>query len=332
MPSKALIDGDILCYRSGFAAEHSHYLLVDREQGVPVKEFESYADFRAYTKEFPDWEQQYDMESYRTVEDVSHALANVKSTVAKILDKTDCNEYVVFLSSGDNFRNDIATIQGYKANRKDARKPEHYEAIWDYLTTYYGAITLKSIESDDALAMCQTKDTVICSIDKDLLQVPGFHYDWVGDYKTLVSPDVGLRKLYQQVLTGDSTDNIPGIRGIGPVKARKIITDTYELIGRDEHELHQVCCVHWNKFLETDPFDGHYESATGLLYYPHWSDEHKDMVAKTAADIVNEVRALLTVGGKEAYAALQKSGEEIPLPSEEERKEVRTSRPLSLVA
>lgn len=330
MPTKALIDGDILVYRSGFAAEHSHYLLVDREQGVPVKEFDSYADFRAYTKDNPDWEKEYDVDSYRTVEEVSHALANVKSTVAKILDATDCNEYVVFLSSGFNFRKNIATLLEYKGNRKDARKPEHYDAIHNYLKEYYGAITLTSIESDDALAMCQTKDTVICSIDKDLLQVPGFHYDWVGDYKTLISPDVGLKKLYMQVLTGDSTDNIPGIRGIGPVKARKIITDTYELIGSDEHELHQACCVHWNKFLETNPFDGMYEPETGLFHYQHWDGTAS--THKTAADIVNEVRSLLTVGGRQAYAALQESGEQIPLPSEKERKEVRTPRPVPLVA
>lgn len=324
MPSKALIDGDILCYRSGFAAEHSHYILVDRDAGVPVEEFDSHADFRAWTKDNPDWEQQYDIDSYRTVEPVSHALANVKSTIAKILDKTNCNEFVVFLSSGNNFRSKIATIKEYKGNRKDARKPEHYAAIWEYLIKHYGAFVVESIEADDALAMCQTKDTVICSIDKDLLQVPGFHYDWVGDFKTLVSPAVGKRKLYQQVLTGDSTDNIPGIRGIGPVKARAIITEPN---CADEEFLFAVCMDHWRDYLVERADWGEYKDM--LFYYTPWYQDTP--IGRSVEEIVHEVLALLTVGGGAAYAALQEHGEQIPLPSEKEREALRTPGTLPLV-
>jgi hypothetical protein len=65
--------------------------------------------------------------------------------------------------------------------------------------------------------------STICSIDKDLLQVPGRHYNWVkGEFyeQTYLS---GLRCFYEQCLKGDRTDDIPGIAGIGEVKAKRAL-------------------------------------------------------------------------------------------------------------
>ena len=48
----------------------------------------------------------------------------------------------------------------------------------------------------------------------------------------VVSKDYSERFFYKQVLIGDSTDNIPGCPGIGPVKAAKIVDkySTAELV------------------------------------------------------------------------------------------------------
>ena len=257
---------------------------------------------------------------------MANALANVKSTVSKILDVVDADEFNVFLSSGTNFRGELATIKGYKANRKDARKPQHYDAIHEYLQKYYGAIKLESIEADDALALCQTEETVICSIDKDLLQVPGKHYNWVNDERMLITPDVGRLKLYQQVLTGDSTDNIPGIKGVGPVKAKKIIVEPNNT---DSEFLAAVCMDHWREYFEKG--DDWFVYNDGLVSYELCENEGLTMTVEPKA-VVNEVIMLLTVGGRQAYAALQKSSEQVPLPSEKEREEAWATRALSLVA
>jgi hypothetical protein len=306
----ALIDGDILCYRSGFAAEHTHYLLIDKEQGVPVKQFDSYADFRAWAKENEDWEMDHEMDKYTTCEPVSHALSNVKSTVQKILDATNTNDFHIFLSSGTNFRGDVATIQEYKANRKDARKPVHYDAIHEYLQNFYGAIKYTSIEADDALAMCQTDNTVICSLDKDLLQVPGLHYNWTkeepSEAKKLVTPEVGILKLYQQLLTGDSTDNIPGIYGVGAVKAKKIIVEANTT---DADHLFAVCLDHWREYLTSADWC---KVEDDMVKYHPWFDAERE-IQRYSCEVVEEVLDLLTVGGEQAYDALQKSGEELPL-------------------
>jgi hypothetical protein len=60
----------------------------------------------------------------------------------------------------------IATIKEYKGHRKDAPRPLYYEEARQYLEKYHGAKVYSSIEADDALAMMQTDDTVIVSIDK----------------------------------------------------------------------------------------------------------------------------------------------------------------------
>lgn len=73
----------------------------------------------------------------------------------------------------------------------------------------------------------------IASTDKDLDQVSGEHYDFVKDVRYTVDPERGLRFFYFQLLTGDRTDNIIGIEGIGPVKAKAIL----ERVQSDESSL-----------------------------------------------------------------------------------------------
>jgi 5'-3' exonuclease len=67
--------------------------------------------------------------------------------------------------------------------------------------------------------------TVICSIDKDLLQIPGRHYNFVKKEHKVVDLDQGLKHLYLQSLIGDRSDNIIGVAGIGPVKAEQALAE-----------------------------------------------------------------------------------------------------------
>ena len=68
---------------------------------------------------------------------------------------------------------------------------------------------------------------VICTIDKDLGTVPGLHFNFnspnTGVYE--ISQTVADYNFLTQTLTGDSTDSYPGCRGIGPVKAERILQD-----------------------------------------------------------------------------------------------------------
>lgn len=314
----ALLDGDIITYRCGFAAQHTHYKW-DGEVFESWSDFKAFADMNELTKE----EIEEGLERELIVEPVANALSNVRSVVTTILDEMQSNKYKVFLSTGNNYRGEVSTIKKYKANREGAPKPEHYDAIHQYLLEHYDTVKLESIEADDAMALCQTKSSVICSLDKDMLQVPGFHYNWVRDEKIIIRPEIGTRKLFMQVLTGDPTDNIPGIYGIGQVRARKLLADVHPAC------MYNLCVAQWREYFTKQPEGFNYHEPSDMVEYVDWRG---GTTCATVPEIVDEVLELLTVGGPTAYAALQKGGERIPLPSEEEREKAWATRSLPFVA
>ena len=99
----------------------------------------------------------------------------------------------------------------------------------EYMEEELGAVPCHDMEADDMVAIwaheCMTYDEpyVIAHIDKDIDQVPGAHYNFVKANMYDITPEEGYKKLMLQCLTGDRTDAIPGIKGIGPKKAEKIL-------------------------------------------------------------------------------------------------------------
>jgi 5'-3' exonuclease len=127
-----------------------------------------------------------------------------------------------YLTGSGNFRKDLATIKVYKGQRPP--KPEHLPATRDQLVERWGAEVVDGQEADDAIGIKATDlqgDCVIVSVDKDLLMIPGTHYNFVKQEWTKVDQEQGDYFFYKQLLTGDQVDNIQGVPGIGPKKAEK---------------------------------------------------------------------------------------------------------------
>ena len=153
------------------------------------------------------------------------AQARADQMMQDILADTGSTSYSVYLTGSGNFRREIAP--SYKANRPDSR-PKHWEAVREFLITQHKAVVCNGFEADDQLGIDQDKthgSTVICSIDKDLLQIPGKHYNFVKKVFQEVTHDQGIKALYVQSLVGDRSDNIFGVQGIGPVKAEKALAE-----------------------------------------------------------------------------------------------------------
>ena len=147
-----------------------------------------------------------------------------------------CDDYKAYITGKGNFRYDIAVTEPYKGNRKDAKRPVHYEAIRNHLQRL-GAELVEGQEADDAVAIeASTNGGWIVSIDKDLDQVEGWHYNFVKKEEYYVTEFEGLKNFYSQILTGDRVDNIIGLKGIGPVKAAKILADC-----KTEREMYDAC-------------------------------------------------------------------------------------------
>jgi len=181
--------------------------------------------------------------------------SRVQGRIDKIMEATGADEYQIYLTSDDksNFRYDIATIKPYKGHRT-GDKPHWYTHIRNFLIDHRGAIEVHGMEADDAMAIEQYQtairngyggetdcwgDTVICSRDKDLHMVPGWHYGWSAGkqkekemwWQDEVS---GLHCFYCQLLTGDSVDNIPGLHLVG--KSSKLLTHVRSF--SDEYDMY----------------------------------------------------------------------------------------------
>ena len=159
------------------------------------------------------------------------AIHRVETLLDELLTKTGADSYRAFLSGKSNFRKTI--YPEYKANRT-APKPVHLEALREYALEKQNAeLAPDTLEADDALGINQTDDTIIVSLDKDLLMVPGKHFSWEIKGKGWTKPDKfteqtklgGLRLFFEQCLKGDTADNIKGIEKIGNKRAKSMLAD-----------------------------------------------------------------------------------------------------------
>lgn len=149
----------------------------------------------------------------------------VDMEIRKVLANTGTNDYRVYLDPADrsNYRYDI--YPEYKAKRNP--KPIHYDLIRAHLINQHGAELTYGQEADDALGIAGTAEGgIICTIDKDLRQVPGEHYNLRTGRCESISIGQGASSFFLQLLIGDKTDNIPSLQtGIGPVGANRILCD-----------------------------------------------------------------------------------------------------------
>lgn len=236
---KVLIDADPIVYQVGFACEDRWYELAWEDNGT-VKFAWFY--YKERLNEFMELRNIVPEEVVITLEREAEPLRNALSTAKKklnnILDAVDgflaetgeaVDEYQLYLTDGaSNYRNKIATIAGYKANRDPLHKPIYYKEIRDYLTEVWGARIIRGAEADDAVAIAQWQqgnfyDTCIATIDKDLKMVPGLHYNYLSQEAFSVDERQALYWFWKQVLTGDATDNIKGCYRVGPKLATELL-------------------------------------------------------------------------------------------------------------
>ncbi len=142
----------------------------------------------------------------------------IESNLNNILQSVRPVSFTLYLTSDDksNFRYRVATIRPYKGHRP-SDKPFWYEQIRRHLIANYPTEVASGMEADDLLGITQSHNTVICSVDKDLNNIPGLHYDELKSEKGVyeVSELDADRNFFCQLLTGDRTDNIPGLYGVG---------------------------------------------------------------------------------------------------------------------
>ena len=126
-----------------------------------------------------------------------------------------------------NYRRDF--WPAYKAHRDKLHSPDSLDYALEIV--YSGSNMVKCVnrlEADDLMGMVSSSGKgVSVTIDKDLRCVPGWHWNPDKEESPVhVSLEDADRFFYTQWMTGDSTDNIPGLWRVGPKKAEKMLDNT----------------------------------------------------------------------------------------------------------
>jgi hypothetical protein len=239
MTQTILIDGDVLVYQVAFSVETPVYIC-----GGGVYKRKGYAE--AISKQIlKDKGLEVPVVKRVNVGSEKELRANLKARIMTIMEDlgTDIKIYLTNSEIEENFRNTVATILPYKGNRAKSVKPVHYKRLREILISDFRAILVNGQEADDAMAIEQERlcdyhgnldMSVIATIDKDLRTVPGWHYHLTKRSLEFVTPQEADKTFYRQILTGDVTDNIPGL------------TKLLKVVGRDE-EANKLSYGHYLK-------------------------------------------------------------------------------------
>jgi len=298
-----IIDADPIVYRSGFAAETTGYRVVaeDAEGALYEAEFWPKLDDKGERITAGDqmkaWAKDkcVDITSKERLvkaEPLSHCLHLVAQQFESIRDAV-CNKLGVkaerlrlrvLLTGPGNFREELAKQRPYKGNRDLSHKPEHYQAIRDYLHEVWSAEIIHGHEADDEVSIAawerlnagDAAGYVVCTVDKDLDQVPGLHYDYAKRVFYDVDTLSGEMRFWEQCVSGDPTDNIPGCYKMAAVKAERLVRDLVsDAIKMDGDE------IAWRKHV-WDGIVAAYEASQLIAGCPYLDQKAEDVALETA--------------------------------------------------
>lgn len=169
---------------------------------------------------------------------------------------------------GSSWRKEI--IKEYKANRIQQEPLKHEVLRQCRITNPYKNFQVEYAEGDDVIyALCRhlQGEKYIISTDKDFIQVvqEGLADKLYNHIQKKFREIPEVDSILEKCLTGDSSDNIPGIKGIGPVRAEKIIKNSMQ--GLTNQQLEDI---------------EKYKLIIGLKYNPK-----KDFILEKVIDILS---------------------------------------------
>ena len=155
------------------------------------------------------------------------------SIVNKLEDMYPVERVITFSGSKGNFRKLITPV--YKANRKNADLPPLLNEMHQFVKDEYDSVWGYGIETDDIVARywynlsneIGRDNVMIVSIDKDYKQFPCLIYNYHYKHKVVldISEEEALYNFYEQMIVGDTADNVNYFKGKGKKYAEKYLAD-----------------------------------------------------------------------------------------------------------
>ena len=155
------------------------------------------------------------------------------SIVNKLEDMYNVERVITFSGSKGNFRKLITS--DYKANRKKQELPPLLDEMHQFVKDEYNSVWGFGIETDDIVARYWKElsnevgrnNVMIVSIDKDYKQFPALIYNYHYKHKEVldISEEEALYNFYEQMIIGDTADNVNYFKGKGKKYAEKYLAD-----------------------------------------------------------------------------------------------------------
>jgi len=154
----------------------------------------------------------------------------IEDRLASIFNSFSAKGYIFCFSgkSSSTFRSFVAIEKEYKGTRKD--DPSFYEGkiedmaeVVRMVMNTHPTLIFNDLEADDIICFLQCEHTFVYSNDKDLKQIPGSHFDFDKKQLVEITEAEAFQNLCYQMIVGDTTDCIPGLKGYGPKKAETLI-------------------------------------------------------------------------------------------------------------
>ena len=145
----------------------------------------------------------------------------------------EIDKVLIFSGSLGNFRKLIT--KKYKANRNNQQKPPLLNEVHAYVKDKHNSIYGYGVETDDMVARYWydlsnefgRDEVMIVSIDKDYKQFPCLMYNYHYKHKVVydITEEEAMYNLYEQMIIGDTADNVNYFKGKGRAFAKKYLAD-----------------------------------------------------------------------------------------------------------
>ena len=143
------------------------------------------------------------------------------------------DKVLCFSGSKGNFRKILTST--YKANRKKQEIPPLLNEMHEFVKDQYDSIYGYGVETDDMVARywfnisqdLGRNNVMIVSIDKDYKQFPCLMYNYHYKHKEIldISEDEAMYNFHEQMIMGDTADNVNFFRGKGKRFAEQYFVD-----------------------------------------------------------------------------------------------------------
>lgn len=195
-----LFDADSLIFACCYRSKND----IDRDKGK-------------YYTDIKDASNKYDEQFMKIINDIS--------------DIYDVNSVITFNGSKGNFRKKITPV--YKANRKDQELPPLLHELHKYVKETYNSVSGCGVETDDLVAKhwheiqkeIGKEYVLICSIDKDYKQFNCLMWNYHKKIILDITHQEALYNFYEQMIAGDTADNVNYFKGKGKKFAEKYYKD-----------------------------------------------------------------------------------------------------------